>query len=551
MEAISKPTLKRLSIVLPTHVCHLLKCGELTIYDLLELLTNTASKVVVSSDENAAAMENFALSLANWSEEVLAEIGKALEEGASAKFVLGDGDVKWKNLSEEVQQAIEAAVITGSVDIKDIYITKEGQIVIEFADEELDDVVGSAPFAKDVYKELPMPGPSTIDTPPTSTDKSSLGGLMTCQDYEDIQNLKKYMPYVDDDGYLDINGEKFVLTKVEKPHVDTYEYSDIKVLSIIYNTNSDGTAVNADGSGKAPKSVTYTAKKQQIRDGEVYGDKVDITETVSTGVNNLNAKLNWFVDSTVGANINSSTGVITCNPSTKGYKSSIGNVSVDIVIGTTHTAPASRGSVAVLQEAATASANKSSITLPYNPTSDVVVTMTLTGGAAVTGYALSPSSSDIATLVWDSKNKKLTVKGKLNTNTTERSAEIIITTNIAMSDGTNKQITIPVSQAAGKIEVLAYYGKSAFMPTSVEGGNSIVVGSGGIEVGITSVLDDGDKYHWVAIPSSESLELVSCVDEEGENIKPTIMTSTAITGYVLYYKKSTANIQNTTNFKFQ
>lgn len=102
METISKVVLDRLCIKLPSNIKCLLRNGTLTVYDVLELLTNTVSEVVKYADVNSEKLEGFAFNLVEWREKTLGEIREALS-GGSAEIGVPDGSIGFDKFSGDVR----------------------------------------------------------------------------------------------------------------------------------------------------------------------------------------------------------------------------------------------------------------------------------------------------------------------------------------------------------------------------------------------------------------------------------------------------------------
>lgn len=555
MVTLSKPILCNLSIRLPESLKMRLRCGTLTVNDLMDMMIDTLNNFLGKADRNAGAMEEFAGALTEWADGVQVDLTnwkdmteRELLEAIAGKevpirFVINNGDIVWDFLSDEVKEMIQAGG-GGAAAIKSVYVTKQGDVIVEVDDDESHNIVmaggvqwASSFYENDVVNDL-------IVAPSDGIPYDRKGGLMTTQDWIDLQKLKNKMPYVDADGFLVIGGNKYVLTKAEEQYVETKYYDDIEIISIAYNAN-----VTSNGKGTAPDSITYNVKEYTLRNGQPYGNPVMRTETIKTGnkaSNVLGAKVFYSIYDNPSGVTMTADGVVNAPATTKGYEAKLGYITADVVIGEAHAVCKSKPEI--YQDAAHVVLSKYKLTSTKNA-GTLTVDVDKSDGVMLS-FETEAGFADAFAASYNDSTKKITIAVKANNTTQKRTAKITMKTNIEMEDGEMETQTITVEQAAGTQTVNAVYGSSLGVPTTIAGGQQRSIDSD-VTVLVASTFDQKVNVHWVAIPNSSTKRVSKFEYGNGTEIDAshTHVDENAIAGYKLYYFiDNNSYIQNSTKF---
>lgn len=545
MGTLSKPILCNLSIRLPESLKMRLRCGTLTVNDLMDMMIDTLNNFLGKADRNAGAMEEFAGALTEWADGVIEEIRKAFEEGGSAQFVLGDGDVELKHLSEEVQAKINAGGGTGGASVIDLAIDEHGVVTVVTGSGEDDGYpCGLIPFISDIANVYGIKVVNQlVSGVPTDMDTDKVAGLLTMSDWIKLQqtaNRKEYvLPQASASTYggvkvgsgidvksgvistsleklglslkgdvLTIGGKSFKLTAVEDVVEEYVSYGEAVVTAIGYGT------MNNNGDKIMPQTITFSQTKETT-----YSDgREPKIELITGDMNTAGATFHFAVEPASDCkDMNlavDSAGGVTANGSRWVTKKTIGKVNCTVdyngVIGTEIGVSAS-----IEQSAATLSVSPDTVNVDSAASGNKYFTIKRSSGVTITG--MTSSAGDWVTPGSIGSDGKVYLTVKANAGTDVREAEITVKTNIG-----NK--VVKVKQAAGTVESASYmvYGTCMSVEDieeSIAGGSRTEMTGKKYVATMTSNSTNKANVHFVAITNDGKYDFTSAVNAMSQPIE--------------------------------
>lgn len=525
-----------------------LRCGTLTVNDLMDMMIDTLNNLVGKADRNAGTMEEFAGALVDWADATEGELDKWKREayasllellnggnGVSVKFVLGEGDVEWKHLAEDVKKKIEEAGGGGAMPVIDLVIDDKGVVTVVTGSGEDDNYpCGLLPFVSDIAKVNSVTVAGQLVSVPVGVDPDKLAGLLTLSDWIELKkaaNRKEYMlPQATKTTYggvkvgsginveggiistnlaalglslngdvLTINGKSFKLTPTEDVVQEFVSYGEPEVTAIEYgNMNNNGDKIT-------PQVITFKQLKETA-----YSDNRPLKQEWITGdMKTAGATFRFTVEpesdcKDMKLSVDSAGGV-TANGSKWTTEKTIGKVycTVDYhgVTGTEIGVYAS-----IKQNAAKLSVSPETVSVVSGASGDKYFTITKSKGVVISN--MTSSAGNWVTTGQIGSDGKVYLAVKANTGTDAREAEITVMSNIG-----NK--VVKVKQSAATTTSYMVYGTCMAIEDiedAIAGGSRTNLTGTKYSATMTSNSSNKANVHFVAITNDGKYGFTSAVN---------------------------------------